>query len=186
MRRESLFGLNWLVLGGYGGDPWFVWEDFNIVRFPREKRNCSRPTSSMKRFSEILEEFNLWDLPLIRGPFTWCRGLNNRFASRLDIFLVSEDWESHFGNILLIALPKPVSDHFPMLLDSGGTRRGRTFFRSENVWLKEKGFLKQVKTWTSYMVRGSFSYILAWKLKELKKDLKVWLRVVSVRKEEAM
>ena len=39
------------------------------------------------------------------------------------------------------------------------------------------------------MVRGSYSFVLAWKLKELKKDLKVWNKEVFVsilaRKEKA-
>ncbi|RVW82107.1 hypothetical protein CK203_052487 [Vitis vinifera] len=75
-----------------------------------------------------------------------------------------------------------------MLLDSGGTRRGRTFFRSENVWLKEKGFLKQVKTWTSYMEgRGHVTdWLLGYKGEEFYSLLKremlggvLWKSMVS-------
>lgn len=40
------------------------------------------------------------------------------------------------------------------------------------------------------MVRGSYSFVLAWKLKELKKDLKVWNKEVfgsvPTMKEEAL
>ncbi|RVW85403.1 Polyadenylate-binding protein RBP47B' [Vitis vinifera] len=60
------------------------------------------------------------DLLLVGGSYTWCGGLNNRSASRLDRFLVSEDWESHFSNLSQSLLPKPTSDHAPILLDGGG------------------------------------------------------------------
>ena len=58
--------------------------DFNVIRFPNEKRNCYRGSSSMRRFFEIIEVLNLHDLPLIRGPYTWCGGLNNQYILRLD------------------------------------------------------------------------------------------------------
>ncbi|RVX19928.1 hypothetical protein CK203_004741 [Vitis vinifera] len=58
------------------------------------------------------------------GPFTWSGGLNSQAMSRLDRFLVSEDWEGHFNRVVQCTLPRPVSDHFPILLDGGGVRRG--------------------------------------------------------------
>ena len=76
---------------GLWNDPWCVGGDFNIVRFPKEKRNCSWCFPSRRRFSKIIEELNLQDLPLIKGPFTWCGELNNCFALRLDRFLISKD-----------------------------------------------------------------------------------------------
>ena len=44
--------------------------------------------------------------------------------SRLDRFLVLEDWEGHFNGVVQCTLPRPVSDHFPILLDGGGVRKG--------------------------------------------------------------
>ena len=54
------------------------------------------------------------------GPFTWRGGLNSQSMSRLDRFLVTEDWECHFNGVVQYTLPKPVSNHFPILLDGGG------------------------------------------------------------------
>ena len=48
--------------------------------------------------------------------------------SRLDRFLVLEDWESHFNRVVQSILPRLVSDHFPVLLDGRGVRRGLTPF----------------------------------------------------------
>ena len=119
------------------------------------------------------------DLPLVGGSYTWYGGLNNRSASRLNRFLVSEDWESHFSNLSQSLLPKPTSNHTPILLDRGGIRGRKTSFHFENTWLKVEGFKDLVRKWWScYNFSGSYSHILACKLKALKQDLKVWNREV--------
>ena len=92
----------------------------------------------MRRFSEIIEDLELRDLPLQGGSFTWRDGLNNQSHSRLDRFLVSNEWEGHFTGVVQCVLPKLVLDHFPILLDGGGVRRGPMPFRFENMWLRRR------------------------------------------------
>ena len=65
-----------------------------MIRFPNERRRGGRVSSSMRRFSEVIDDLDLTDLPLQVGPFTWSGGLNSQTMSRLDRFLVSEDWEA--------------------------------------------------------------------------------------------
>ena len=48
--------------------------------------------------------------------------LNNQSNSKLDRFLVLEDWEGRFTRVVQCVLPKPVSNHSPILLD--GWRKG--------------------------------------------------------------
>ena len=72
-------------------------------------------------------------------------------------------------------LPRPVFDHFPILLARGGVRRGLVPFRFENMWLKEEGFKDLLKGWWQGLsFNGSFRFILAKKLKALKAILKTW------------
>ncbi|RVW76075.1 hypothetical protein CK203_049128 [Vitis vinifera] len=65
-------------------------------------------TLTMRRFWEIIDEFQLRDLPLTGGCFTWFGGLNNSSSSRLDRFLVSEDWESFFNGLCQSLPPSPL------------------------------------------------------------------------------
>ncbi|RVW73505.1 hypothetical protein CK203_060050 [Vitis vinifera] len=47
----------------------------------------------VRRFSEVIEELNLKDLPSPSGQFTWFSGLNSQAASRLDRFLINNEWK---------------------------------------------------------------------------------------------
>ena len=140
--------LFWEELGtiqGLWSDPWCIGGDFNVIKFPSERSREGRMIGTMRRFSKVIEELALRDLPLHGGPFTWSGGLNGQSRSRLDRFMISEDWENHFSGEIQCSLPRPVSDHFPILLDGGGVRRGPIPFRFENMWLKEEGFKEQLK-----------------------------------------
>jgi hypothetical protein len=81
-------GLDWVGTGLYGptadglwhglwdelrsvrqkwGLPWCVFGDFNVVRFPSERKGCTRLMSHMMDFSDFIEESHLVDLPLEGG-----------------------------------------------------------------------------------------------------------------------
>ena len=109
----------------------------------------------------------------------------------LDRFLVTVDWESHCNKVTQRCLPRPVSDHFPILLDSEGGRMGPSPFRFELMWLIFEGFKETLKGWwQSLHFYGSFSFILSAKLKALKGILKAWNREVfgkiETNKEDAL
>ena len=71
-------------------------------------------------------------------------------------------------------LPKPVSNHFPILLDGGGVRRGPMPFRFKNMWLKECFKVKLQAWWESLNFSGTTSFVLVAKLKALKPLLREW------------
>ena len=192
--KRSKRELFWQELGavkGLWGGPWCIGGDFNMVLSPNDRNSDCRLSHSMRRFIEVLNELGLRDLPLQGGPFTWRGGLNNQRMSRLDRFLVSADWENQFSNVTQSTLPRPVSDHCPVMLDSDGIKFGPSPFRFENMWLKFTGFKDILRDWwQSLHFSGSYSFILASKLKALKGILKAWnIEVfgrVDIKKKEAL
>ncbi|RVW53640.1 hypothetical protein CK203_068945 [Vitis vinifera] len=103
---DELGAIRGLWSGCVGGD-------FNMIRFRGEHSRGGGLTSIMRRFSEVLEELELRDIPLQGGPFTLGGGMNNQSHFRLDQFLVTDNWDSLFNGIVQLVLPRPISDHFP-------------------------------------------------------------------------
>ena len=130
-------------------------------------------------FSDFIEDMNLLNLPLHEGRYTWCNGLSNPSMSQIDRVLVSSEWEEHYLNVIQKLLPKPISDHTPILLEVGGMTGEKRAFKFENMWLKDPDFVNKVRGWwSSYSFRGTPSYVLSQKLKALKEDLKLWNKQV--------
>ena len=69
---------------------WCIAGDFNAILSPEERSRGGSLNSNMRTFSEVIEDLELKDLPLVGGPFTWNGGVNNWSFSRLDRFLVNE------------------------------------------------------------------------------------------------
>ena len=135
-------------------------------------------TAAIRRFAQIIDELGLVDLPLQGGLFTWNGGQNDQSWARLDRFLMTQNWLDQFSGVLQSKLPRPISDHFPILLEGGGLRRGPSPFRFENMWLKVEGFKDLLRSWwQGTVIRGNVSFRLAAKLKELKQKIKSWNRM---------
>ena len=59
---------------GLWEEPWCVAGDFNVNCFPFERSRVGRLNISMRRFSEVIDEMELVDLPLSGGNFNWRGG----------------------------------------------------------------------------------------------------------------
>ena len=141
---------------------WFLFGDFNIIRYPCERRGCESFSPAMFAFSDFIDNNYLVDLPLEGATYTWFRDAEPQAMSRIDRTLVSVDWVDHFGNVSQRVLPRVVSDHCPLLVEAGGVDRGRCAFKFENMWLRAEGFLERVKHWwEGYSFLGSPSFVLA-------------------------
>ena len=84
----------------YWNVPWCCFGNFNVVRFPSERRDGSQLTPVMEKFSEFVDDLNLIDLPLEGGSYTWSSGTVQPSMSRIDRALVSHEWEHHFPDVI--------------------------------------------------------------------------------------
>ncbi|RVW79590.1 Transposon TX1 uncharacterized 149 kDa protein [Vitis vinifera] len=156
--REIPERRKWGYLGFYGSVWPFskverdaLWEEFGAIRGMWEDPWC------------LGGDFNITLFPRERSSQRRISSAMRKFAEIVDD----------------LGLPRPASDHFPITLVGGGIRRGPTPFRFENIWLKVEGFKDLVHSWWQGIdVRGSASYKLAIKMKEIKQKLKVWNREV--------
>ncbi|RVW71692.1 hypothetical protein CK203_061333 [Vitis vinifera] len=105
-----------------------------LSRFERELRKLECTVNYIgggeekgATFSSLGEDSN---------AFLNVRGANDNDKRKLKS---GEIWTQ--GMLLECVLLRPMSDHFSILLDGGGLRRGPSPFRFENMWLKvEEGF----------------------------------------------
>nr|XP_023884749.1 uncharacterized protein LOC111996948 [Quercus suber] len=166
--RGVVDGFEWVCTGIYGpnADPhrtvlweelswvhthwnksWFLFGDFNVIRYPCERLGCDSFSPAMFAFSDFIENNFLVDLPLEGASFTWFRDSDPKSVSRIDRTLVSADWEDHFGNVSQRVLPRVIFNHCSILVESGVVGRGRGAFKFENMWLKVEGFVEKVQQW---------------------------------------
>ncbi|RVW99087.1 LINE-1 reverse transcriptase-like [Vitis vinifera] len=114
------------------GNYFISWGDFNVTLSQRDRSRQGSLNGAMRRFAQVVDDLALIDLPLQGGVYTWSGGRNNQNWARLDRFLVSQGWLDTFRGAVQCRLPRPTSDHFPILLKGGGMSRGPSPFRVES------------------------------------------------------
>ncbi|XP_028064204.1 uncharacterized protein LOC114267362 [Camellia sinensis] len=96
-------------------EPWCLGGDFNEIKSISERKGCSRRDKGMREFNELIEQLEVFDLPMCGRKFTWCHSQEGDRWSRLDRFLLNPEWLQTF-NFKLWGLPRLVSDHCPIIL----------------------------------------------------------------------
>lgn len=109
----------------------------------------------MTAFTDWINSQSLLDLQLNGASCTWSNHKVPPIMSRLHRFLISGQWADLYPHILQVALPKPTSDHCPIVLDSRLEYWGPRPFHFELIWLKEKGFTDLIHSrWSDFQIQG--------------------------------
>lgn len=93
--------------------------DFNSIRFEHDRSGVSSVINrrDIRQFDDFISNTNLVDLPLHGRKYTWYRS-NGSCKSRLDRFLVNNVWLNRWPNSVQRGLPRLVSDHCPITLET--------------------------------------------------------------------
>nr|KYP72270.1 Transposon TX1 uncharacterized [Cajanus cajan] len=128
----------------------------------------------MKCSDEFIIESELVDLPLVGRKYTWYK-INGKCMSRLDRFLVSNAWLSHWPHTTQWGLSRGVSDHCAILLKNEDINWGPKPFRVLDCWRGDARYAIFVRSqWKELDVEGRAAFVLKEKLKLLKCRLRWW------------
>ncbi|GAU48893.1 hypothetical protein TSUD_98840 [Trifolium subterraneum] len=150
--------------------------DFNVVKQVDERRSSRGGSRSLDHipFNRFIVENNLIDLPLSGRKFTWFKrdGLS---MSRLDKFLLSEEWCLVWPNCKQTAILRGLSDHCSLVLSANEEDWEPRPSRMLKCWRDVPRYQVFVKDkWKSLQVDGWGGYVLKEKLRMIKATLKDW------------
>ncbi|GKV45963.1 hypothetical protein SLEP1_g52987 [Rubroshorea leprosula] len=173
--KRSLWGeLKDLVLQTRG--LWCLVGDFNTVKNVEEKVGSQAVTTEMRDFNNFIMEAELIDIPLVGRKFTWYQPCG-KLMSRINRFLLSEEWLNKWGEATQWGLTRTVSDHCPILLRHKKVNWGPKPFRFFDTWLEQEGCQEVIReAWRGKKINGWAEFRLKEKLKITKKALKAWSR----------
>lgn len=124
-------------------------------------------------FKRFIEDMELIDPPLLGRKFVWYK-IDGSAMSRLDRFLLSDEWIQQWEVEAQWVINRDVSDHCLITLKNGFQEWGPKPFLFSNCWLAHPGLKSVVvRCWQESNVQEWKAFILKEKLKRLKIGLKI-------------
>nr|GEY09596.1 hypothetical protein [Tanacetum cinerariifolium] len=121
--------------------------DFNEVRNAGERHGSNFNDRHAKIFNNFIDGASLIDVPLGGYNFTWMDKWGSKM-SKLDRFLVSNNFHDSFPHATRVVLEKGTPDHRAILLKELQVDYGPTPFKFFHSWLEIEGFKDLVEqTW---------------------------------------
>jgi endonuclease/exonuclease/phosphatase family metal-dependent hydrolase len=112
--------------------PWVLAGDFNIYRYVNEKSNSNINWTAMDEFNAWINDKKLMDVDIANSKYTWSNKRREPTLVKLDRVLINLHWSQRFLHSECRALPRPTSDHKPVLLDTANTVVQTKKFRYED------------------------------------------------------
>ncbi|XP_022031161.1 uncharacterized protein LOC110932111 [Helianthus annuus] len=174
------------VMNGVDG-MWVIAGDFNAVRSQDERKNSSFKNVCARNFNEFIFEENLMEYDLKGRKFTCIRD-NGRKMSKIDRFLVCQNFFNHWLDACLRGMSFSHSDHCPLLLTVNRKNFGAKPFRVYNSWMGMSGFREVVEMAANLQDDGNYQpdIKLMRKFHKIRDAIKEWRLEVSKKEEEAV
>ena len=159
--------------------PTLIGGDFNIMRHSKEKNKTNFNPRWPFLFNAVIDSFDLWEIELTGRQFTWANSLPDPTFEKLDRVLMSMEWEFKYPMVTVHELDRGVSDHAPLLLDTGDSSftGNSKQFKMELSWLSHEDFRERVAEIWNKPVNGQ-NAVQRWnrKMGALRKHLRGWAR----------
>lgn len=159
---------------------WIMGADYNMITGIEENQvGRARLELEDAHFKDFIKNNSLIDMQFFNSMHTWSNRRIGRkqIASKLDIFLISDNAVHLGGDLSASILPYSSSDHWPISLQwqrpGNVTKRP---FHFEAFWLSHPAFKDFIRsTWTSFpQLEGTKMFQFQQKLKFLKAQFKRW------------
>ncbi|XP_071688868.1 uncharacterized protein [Rutidosis leptorrhynchoides] len=171
-KKKMWFDLSELLK--YNNAMWVLLGDFNEVRFFTERKNTEFCERNAKYFNEFIKDNALLDLPLGGRTYTRISDDSQKF-SKLDRFLVSENFIENWPSANVTIIDKKHTDHCPLILKDGDVDFGPKPVKVFDEWLKHKESYDIIKVaWNTKVKSYRPDCIFHDKLKLVKQELEKW------------
>ncbi|XP_028206315.1 uncharacterized protein LOC114389777 [Glycine soja] len=123
---------------------WCFLGDFNSIRSSQERISLSQRRADpydIAALNQWIDDMELQEIKCSGNSFTWIRP-NGCVKSRLDRFLVSQNWLSLWPESCQTVLQRNLSDHCPSILQTNMVDWGPKPFMVFDWWLQQKGYQK--------------------------------------------
>jgi hypothetical protein len=132
--------------------PWLVVGDYNLIRYPNEKNNDNFDRNLAASFNGLIRDVGWFELSLSDRLYTWSNQQENPVLARLDRAFFNTAWNDAFPNSTLSSLPRPISDHHPLVISAATAISNPSHFRFENSWLLDPSFLpSSLQCWSPWV-----------------------------------
>lgn len=156
------------------GSVWCMIGDFNSICSVEERgsRGSVDRVEDFSGFNQFIDDYSLINFPLCRCRYTSYRG-DGASMSRLDHFLLSEDWIGVWPHCIQVALAQSISYHCSMMLTLDENNWGPRLTCMLNCWSDILGYKDFVMEKLLYFhIMGLGGFMLKEILKLIKRSLK--------------
>ncbi|XP_074318712.1 uncharacterized protein LOC141655535 [Silene latifolia] len=103
------------VIAGQCSGPWALAGDFNTVINPAKRLGANTKHVDMDEFLDCISICGVADIGATSAYFTWTnkQDPSTRVFSRLDRFMVNQEWMNQFPNMMAHFHPEGLFDHCP-------------------------------------------------------------------------